>query len=294
MQDHQDPISANESQAVQPQAESSHVLVSPVTTSPKKSNRGCLVALLIVFGIPLLLVAYQVSVGLYYSPSWFYARSGSKAAAESVGVKKTYNERLDLLDSELLKVARDMPIVVPKQVRSSTTRSTTPTTTGVVVASPITAELTHEGDRVVQHVCQAVTITGGSKFNEHPVGQRMTCSYGVEQVYRWTGDEASLKDVMSKTATNLQLKPSHQEYEQYVTKYNFADDKDTNEPTLLVDLSSSGPTQYGLDLASPRPDWQKVFENTKPTPKPYDSSLSGEWLTVSLVKEYYVFFDRNL
>lgn len=273
--------------------------VSGQQPNPVQKKKNKYLALAIVFGIPLLFLAYRLIVGAYYSPGFFYNKDHKKAEAKAEKVIPQIDQKFDEIDTALFQLAVTIPAYSTSSGTSDNGTEYKRDQTGSLVLQsprplsstsiPTQGKLTVFDDKKTQHACQAVTIMGGTKFDTHPVGQRMSCKYGSEKLYEWTGSRDQLDVLIGAVQAQTGVVAKLDRYE---PMHN-----DTSDKPVIRLISDSYSTFNDPGLITSGADWEKIFKNdvvprSSTSSTPYNSNR--HWLTLSVTSEYYVFFQRDL
>lgn len=258
---------------------------------PKPSKKPLFIAIAIVFGIPTLYVLYQLVVGIYYSRDRFYQQDQKKVEVKSQSISDEAEAKLTSINDKLIQLAPEIPA---DTLQTNGKRAVT-NANGQRVLEDITSmpsfqlelkgQLTPIEPKLVQNLCEAFTRFDGNKFNSRPVSQRMSCWYGLVKQYYWTGSTDKLDELINKaglTRTDVVI--------------------DGVNPGL--DSSSIGQLRtkvlindyYGnVNQKNSKPDWQKIYrDDISDKLKKYSEKDKRAILTVYLISEYYLFFDRAL
>lgn len=210
--------------------------------------------IILIFAIPLVFLAYRLIDEALHTPETVWRLQQSQAESKQEEAKR---------DAE--KVLNETTDTLQKQARNMNNQDGLPLNIKVL------------DDTYVDHGCQAVTITGGDKFNTHPVGRNMKCVYAVAKAVQMPRGQTTLVDIAdaanASQGTNIKT-------------LSYASER----PTLGVsgyvsDYLSSGPlVSYGTD-------WEKIYRREFSS---IQLKAGSDAHIVYAVSTYFIFFDQDL
>lgn len=232
---------------------SSTVPPSPVpAATPPKSPGHKWLPVVLIFAIPLLALAYKLIDSTVHSPAIVWKLQRSQAESKQAQAKTDAESALASTVNRLKSVAENYEV---------NTQNT---------------QLEVLDEKFVDHGCQAITITGGSKFNEHPIGRNMKCIYVVAQAVRLSPYTTSLADLVDVANQDQSDKIG----------ITFGDSRpQLGVKTYTSDSATSSPlVGYGAE-------WEYIYNRQWSNIQLVGGS---DTKVVYAVSTYYIFFDQDL
>ncbi len=224
-------------------------------TKPPKRIKRWIIVLGIIIGIPILAFAYSWIDATLHSPEIIWALQKSKAEQKLPKAK---------VDAEQ---ALESTLTVFKQAVTSQ------------ASDALQKYSVNVGKRsYINHGCQAITVMGGSKFNERPVGKSMKCVYAVAKPITVKGDapfsfSTLIEETNNSQQTNIRETLRNQDLS--LGTITYATDDYTLESLFL---------NYGVD-------WENIFL------REWDEIQRDELRSTSIISAittYYIFYDETL